>query len=218
MELDKKFYLHIPIRGDYATHFEMWIFEGVPMPIERKTDLRVLKTKNAIKETFEEMVCEMDASDITIKELADRAMIHRKNFYLHYTCIEALYEDMLAELAESYYEAIDQIPADAPFSESNRVFFTFMAAQEPYMEKIVYSASYREFADKFFMSMLRHNRSRYNPYAKFTPEEENIINTFLGVSSCNIYRQWIADNKKIPLDSLIELSGQLFMNGVSSIL
>lgn len=188
------------------------------MPIERKTDLRILKTRNAIKETFKEMVCEMDASRITIRELTDRAMIHRKTFYLHYTCIEALYEDMLAELAGKYYEEIDQIAADAPFTEVNRIFFTFMAAQEPYMEKIVCSVSYREFADKFFLSMLHHNRSRHNPYAKFTPEEQNIINTFLGVSSCNLYRQWIADGKKIPLDSLIELSGQLFMNGVSSIL
>lgn len=188
------------------------------MPIEGKTDLRILKTKNAIKETFKEMICEMDASNITIKELTDRAMIHRKTFYLHYTCIEALYEDMLSELAEKYYEAIDQIPVDAPFTEVNRVFFTFMAAQEPYMEKIVCSASYREFADRFFMSMLRHNRGRHNPYAAFSLEKQNIINTFLGVSSTNLYRQWIADDKKIPLDELIQLSGQLFMNGISSIL
>ena len=188
------------------------------MPLERKTDLRIQKTKNAIKETFKQMVCEMDASEITIKELSERAMIHRKTFYLHYTCIEALYEDMLSELSERYYDAIDQIPANSPFTEVNRVFFTFMAEQEPYMEKIVCSASYREFSDRFFLSMLRHNRQRHNPYAAFSPEEQNIINTYLGVSSVNLYRQWIADNKKLSLDDLIRLSGQLFTNGVSSIL
>ena len=188
------------------------------MPIKRKTDLRIQKTKNAIQETFKKMVCEMDASDITIKELTDRAMIHRKTFYLHYTCIEALYEDMFSELAEKYYIAIDEVAPDAPFTEVNRVFFTFMAAQEPYMEKIVCSPSYREFADKFFLSMLQHNRSRHNPYAAFSTEEQNIINTFLAITSSNIYRQWVADHKKIPLDSLIDLSGKLFLNGISSIL
>lgn len=55
--------------------------------MERKTDLRVLKTRNAIKNTFKEMVMEKDASDIQIKELAERALIHRKTFYLHYTCV-----------------------------------------------------------------------------------------------------------------------------------
>jgi AcrR family transcriptional regulator len=186
--------------------------------MERKTDLRVLKIRNAIKNTFKEMVMEMDASDIQIKELTERAMIHRKTFYLHYTCIEALYEDILSELSEEYYKTIDTIPTDAPFTEVNRVFFEFMASQEPYMEKIVCDPSYREFSDKFFMSMLQHNRARHNPYAAFSKEEQNIINTFLGISSVNLYRHWVQDKKSLPLKHLIDLSGKLFYSGISSVL
>lgn len=186
--------------------------------MERKTDLRVLKTRNSIKNAFKEMIMEMEASSIQIKELTERAMIHRKTFYLHYTCIEALYEDVLSELSQEYYKAIEQIPYDAPFTEVNRVFFEFMASQEAYMEKIVCDSSYREFADKFFMAMLIHNRSRYNPYAKFSQEEQNIINTFLGTSSVNIYRRWVADKKSLPLQDLISLSGKLFYSGIASVL
>lgn len=185
--------------------------------MERKTDLRVLKTRKAIKDAFKEMILEEEAADISIKELAERAMIHRKTFYLHYTCIEALYEDVLSELSEDYFEAIDQVAEDAPFTEVNRVFFTFMAAQEPYMEKIVCDPSYREFADKFFMTMLQHNRGRHNPYAAFSQAEQNIINTFLGTSSVNLYRRWVHDGKAVPLEDLIELSGRLFYSGISSI-
>ena len=47
------------------------------MPMERKTDLRVQKTRAAIKDAFKKMVMEMDASDITVKELTDRAMIFK---------------------------------------------------------------------------------------------------------------------------------------------
>lgn len=60
------------------------------------------------------MVMKMDASKITVKELTQRALIHRKTFYLHYTTIEALYEDILQELSEQYYKEIDQLPPDAP--------------------------------------------------------------------------------------------------------
>lgn len=55
-----------------------------------KTDLRVKKTRAAIKNAFKEMIMEMSPSEIQVKELAERAQIHRKTFYLHYTCIEAL--------------------------------------------------------------------------------------------------------------------------------
>ena len=37
--------------------------------MERKTDLRVLKTRNAIKSVFEKMILEREAADISIKEL-----------------------------------------------------------------------------------------------------------------------------------------------------
>ena len=187
------------------------------MPFEGKQDLRVQKTRGIIKQTFKEMIMEMKASDIKIKELTDRAMIHRKTFYLHYTCVEALFEDVMQELSEKYYEAIDKVREDAPFSEVNRVFFEFMSGLDPYMEKIVCDESYRMFSDRFFDAMLSHNRSRHNPYSAFSKEEQNVINTFLGLSSVNIYRRWVADGKKIPVSRLIELSGSLFLNGISSV-
>lgn len=116
------------------------------------TDLRIQKTREAIYKAIKEMICEMDADKITIKELTERARIHRKTFYLHYTCIEALFEDLLQQVVEEYCEEIDKIPIDAPFTEVNRVFFEFMARQEPYIEKLVCSPSYQEFADKLFLS------------------------------------------------------------------
>ena len=152
---------------------------------KRHVDLRIIKTKDAIKSTFKKMICEMNASDITIRELTERARIHRKTFYLHYTCIEALSEDLLQELTDSYYKEIDAISPDAPFTEVNRVFFTFMSKQEQYIEKIICTPSYHDFADKLFLSMLKHNRSRHNPYARFSNEKQNIINTFLGITSVN---------------------------------
>ena len=51
------------------------------MPAERKTDLRVIKTKEAIYSTFKKMICEMDADKITIRELTDRARIHYKTLF-----------------------------------------------------------------------------------------------------------------------------------------
>ena len=77
-------------------------------------------------------------------------LIHRKTFYLHYTCIEALFEDLLGQITEEYYHAIDQLPIDAPFTEVNRVFFEFTARQEPYTERLLCAPGYREFADKLF--------------------------------------------------------------------
>lgn len=67
------------------------------MPIERKTDLWVQKTKEAIYQAFQQVVSEMDTDKITVKALTERARIHYKTFYLHYTCMEALFEDVIGQ-------------------------------------------------------------------------------------------------------------------------
>jgi len=182
-----------------------------------KVDLRVKKTRAAIKETFKQMVCEMDPSEITVKELSDRAMIHRKTFYLHYTCIEALFEDVISEIAEDYYKEIDKIPENMPMLEVNRVFFEFYSRQEPYVERIMCAPEYQDFFDKNLrVTTMQHNRARHNPYAHLPQEEQNIINIFLTKSSNNMYRQWVADGKKIPLDRIIDLTGELLTQGIQN--
>ncbi len=185
---------------------------------EHYIDLRVRKTREAIKNTFQEMICEMPAEKITVKELTDRARIHRKTFYLHYTSIEALYQDMTAEIAEGFYKEMEKLKAPYSHEEVNRVFFTYYAGQDKYVERLICEPSYRPFCNKLHTATLQHNLSRHNPYADFSSETQSMIYTFLVASSLELYRQWIADGKKLPLEEVIELTGKLLNKGISGII
>lgn len=182
-----------------------------------KVDLRVRKTREAIKKAFKDMICEMTAEKITVKELSERARIHRKTFYLHYTSIEALYQDVMSEIADGYYAEIEKISPPYSHEQINRVFFEYYAKQERYVERLICELSYRPFCDKLHAATLRHNLERYDPYAEFTDEQRNMINMFLVVSSLELYRQWVAGGKKIPLEEVIELTGKLLEYGISGI-
>ncbi len=184
---------------------------------ERPMDLRVQKTREAIKNAFKEMVCEMDAHRITVKELTERARIHRKTFYLHYTSIEALFSDMLQEAANAYFTEIDQVPLSMPMTEVNRAFFTYLSKQDAFTERLICAESYRDFCNKLFTTTLKHNRNRFNPYAYLPEEEQNIVNNFTAESSLDMYRRWVADGKKVPLERLIELTGMLLNYGTDSV-
>ena len=67
-----------------------------------KEDLRVIRTKEAIRKTFEEMICEMDYEQISIKELTERARINRKTFYLHYSSLDDLLRELQNEMAKNF--------------------------------------------------------------------------------------------------------------------
>lgn len=83
------------------------------------------------------------------------------------------------------------------------------------MERLICEPSYRTFCNRLHSATLRHNLDRYNPYADFSPEIQDMINTFLVVSSLELYRQWIADGKKLPLEEVIKLTGKLLDEGIS---
>ena len=99
------------------------------------------KTLAAINRAFEEMVCTMPPQEITVKELTERAKINRKTFYLHYTCIEHVYEEAIRRLADGYIEIMGKTEIDngsGAFNMKNltQVFFEYYAAQGAFAESL----------------------------------------------------------------------------------
>ena len=53
--------------------------------MSNENDLRIIKTRRLIRDAFVELLDIKGFSRITISDIADRAMINRSTFYLHYT-------------------------------------------------------------------------------------------------------------------------------------
>ena len=69
-------------------------------------DLRVKKTKSAIVNAFLTLRAQKPLEKITIKELADRAMINKATFYLHYRDIYDLSEAMETDVVNRVIETV----------------------------------------------------------------------------------------------------------------
>ena len=53
--------------------------------------------------------------------------------------------------------------------------------------------------------------SQENPFV------QNVITAFISQATLSIYRQWVADGKKIPLEDIIKLTTRLICNGINQI-
>lgn len=69
---------------------------------ERKTDLRVVKTREAIQAAFERLMETTAYPEITVSAVAREARVSRKTFYAHYACVD----DLLGLVAQ---RAVDEI-------------------------------------------------------------------------------------------------------------
>lgn len=68
-------------------------------PKEKRTDPRVLRTRQLLKDALIALMQEMDVDKITVNRIAERATINRVTFYLHYKDIHDMLETMADEMA-----------------------------------------------------------------------------------------------------------------------
>lgn len=191
---------------------------------EKKKDLRIRRTKEAIRETFKEMVCEMPYEKITVKEIAERAKINRNTFYLHYETIDDVLKEIQSDYSERYMKIISGYNLIHDQKEIVRTFFEFMEAQDDFFKKITCDSRFDYIREK----MQRKVMANTEPKTEKTQRTEratgsgtigkdeavkNIVRAFSS-TSLNLYRQWTEDGKKIPLQEAIELSATLLENGM----
>lgn len=184
---------------------------------EPQNDLRYIKTENLIRNTFCDMLRKMDYSQITIKELTNKAMINRKTFYLHYNSLD----ELLGRLQTDIYAQVLELTADVKLPRDLekliREFFLFCTNKDDITEKIICSQgnfSVGQSPADYVMKSMFHYSAPIDSFSTIDPFESNIIDAYLRGSIVFIYSQWVADGRKIPLERLIELTTWLISEGI----
>lgn len=76
--------------------------------VQSKVDLRVVKTRANIKNTFIELLSEKEFNKITIQNILDEALINRSTFYKHYSDKYELAEQLIDEIVETATSFINE--------------------------------------------------------------------------------------------------------------
>jgi len=95
---------------------------------ERPDDKRVTKTIRTIHAAFEQMMCEMDYSQITVKELCERALINKKTFYRYYETMGYLLAEFQESMMAGYLARVAGLRIPEDLEAITHEFFAF--AQE----------------------------------------------------------------------------------------
>ena len=72
-----------------------------------KQDRRIRKTRSVLKAALLSLMKEKSVKHITVKELCDKADINRGTFYLHYTDVFDMLEQIENEMFNSFNEYLD---------------------------------------------------------------------------------------------------------------
>lgn len=175
---------------------------------ERPDDKRVVKTIRTIHSTFEQMMCEMEYREITVKELCERALINKKTFYRYYETMDFLLAEFQENMMADYLARVEGLHIPEDLDRITREFFAFAQERGEVFERITCAGSH----DALQRQMTDRVMARHDGDAPDNPER-SLLMAFVTESTLAIYRQWVADGKAISLDRVTDLAVRLVCHG-----
>lgn len=189
--------------------------------IKNTMDKRVVKTKRAIRQSFADLASEKDVARITVKEIADRACINRKTFYMHYASVGDVLNEIENDMLETVGNAL-KTSAAPPNRISPAMMFRKIAetleSESTLCDTIVKSPAGDGFASKLkdtlkavFADLV--NDGRHTPRNQIEPVIE-----YVSSGMASVYRQWAATGRTEPLEDISQTVEDITAGGMRSLL
>lgn len=174
-----------------------------------KLDRRIVRTQEAIKKAFLELMSEKIFDSITIQDISDRANINRATVYLHYLdkfdLLDKIIEEHIHNMAnlcelEAEMEWIESTVHCMEYLERNYLFFSTMLASE----------GARYFRNRF----LQHNIEEFKKDADITKgknlgQSEDVVVEFAANAYVGVVEWWLKNDMPYPPKEMAEKVGDL---------
>lgn len=179
---------------------------------EQKIDPRIIRTKEAIQTVFKQMVCEMPYEKITVKAITQAARINRNTFYLHYNCVDDVLAEIQAKHSSEYSAIVSGFDQLKETGKLVRAFFEYMESQDDFFKRVTCDSRF-DYIRERMQNRVTKQAAESRPLKGIEQSVRNILLTF---NNCVVllYRQWVADGRKIPMEEMIELTTTLLENGM----
>ena len=184
------------------------------MKIFGNEDLRVQKTVTSIRKTFFEMLLDTELKKISVTNLCQRAKINKKTFYRYYETIDFLVDEIIGEFVDDFIERTKNFRVPEDLDKINREFFIFSVEQGKIYEKIISSPAWQIISKKFVEKIINYTWQSSSQFQKLNSCQKNLLICFVMNVGIELYRQWLSDDKKIPLEEVISISNNLLCHGV----
>ncbi|MCL2426453.1 MAG: TetR/AcrR family transcriptional regulator [Oscillospiraceae bacterium] len=180
------------------------------MSSPRVEDRRVRKTRKALREALAELLVEKSIQNITVRELADKADVHRSTFYVNFKDVYDLYSQMEDAVIQEI-SSILSVEYNFDTKTFFGVLFRYLADNKKicrlFLGESVNGTFYNRVSDLFEESCVDCWREEYKltvttevlrPYAHF----------FLS-GSLGVVGQWAAGSFERPAEEVVTMLAEI---------
>ena len=158
-----------------------------------KVDRRIIKSQEAIKKAFIELMSEKNLDEMTIQDIADRANVGRRTIYLHYLdkydLLDKLIEEHINELRKLCKSA-----ADLSFTEGNLIWFEYFERHSSFFSTMLASKGAPAFRSHFLEFVIEELEGDVNVTEGINQGlNKEVLLKFFGAAIVEFVEAWITN-------------------------
>lgn len=185
----------------------------------KKTDLRVIKTKNLIYNTLIELMKDKTFEEIKVSDICNKALINRSTFYSHYEDKYDLLVDFINSLKNEFISELNKnnskLNNKEYYIELIKIFLNHIEERKEMYASIIINNRNSIMMDILLDVVNNDLLNKMNTDEFKTSIPNDIIAKFYLGGVINIGVEWLKDNKKYSKDDIINYITQLIPDNIN---
>lgn len=187
--------------------------------ISNPTDRRVQRTQKNIRNALISLLSEKELSQITVKELSDKADINRKTFYSYYSGID----DILDKIEDEIVEKLLAIIRDYDFRSSDFDAYALFCSLNQIInddfelyQSLIFSNNYDFLLIKVKNTIKKTLLERYAPKINAQNNLLGLYAEYVASGIVSMYIEWFHSDNNVSLEELAKAASDITLFGFSS--
>ena len=186
-----------------------------------KMDLRVIKTKKAIRQTFTDLMSRKPLEEITVSDVAAEAMINRKTFYAHYASIYDIISEIEDEIVDSFRHMLEgkrfEDILESPYNLFHDLYQTIDNNIDLYGRLLTVGGT-SNLVHKIIQMIRQQVCLTYKDEAPVKPETLDMAVYFLLSGLLAVFTEWYNSGRTQPIEKISEQLSLLCIDGMNGIM
>lgn len=185
-----------------------------------RTDKRIIKTRTSIKNAFMELVEEKDMSSISVSELANKALVNRSTFYLHYSDVQAVAADIESEISERIASAVDDFSIEDTYGSIYSMFckLTNRLEENKFIKRyIIFSTNSNYMVSKLKEIFVEKTKRLVLNKLPLNESDIDCSLTFAAAGIIDCYIKWVRSDSASSLEDVMHEVGKITEHIISTI-
>ncbi|SEG08899.1 transcriptional regulator, TetR family [Eubacterium ruminantium] len=187
----------------------------------KKTDLRVIKTKRAIRNAFAHLLAEKEVANITVTDIIQRAEINRKTFYNHYTGVHELVDEVEDEIVNNVEHILTELDFIFILTNPYKLFDKLTAiinSDYDFYSPLLSMSGNVSLVTKISESLRNKTKDAILSQWDVNEKELDIMLQFVFSGTFTVYQNWFNSDRTMSLETLSRITSTVCFGGISSLM